>query len=51
MNLLYFLLIGSLLSFALNSPILGLTVAVAGFCWLAVLAWQNRHVPHDPRDY
>ncbi len=51
MNLLYFLLIGAVISLLINSPIMGLVVAAITIIWLAALWWQNRHVPHDPRDY
>jgi hypothetical protein len=51
MNLLYFLLIGAVISLLINSPIMGLVVAAITIIWLAALWWPNRHVPHDPRDY
>lgn len=51
MHLLYFLLAGTMLSFLLNSPILGLAVAAIVISWLAYIAWINRHMPYDPRDY
>ena len=51
MNLLIFLLTSSVLSFLVNSPSLGLVVAAVTVVWLACLAWSQRHVPYDPRDY
>lgn len=51
MNLVTFLLTGSVLSFVVNSPSLGLVIAAIAVLWLGYLAWNQRHVPHDPRDY
>jgi len=51
MNLLYFMLFGTLLSLLLNQPILGLVVAFVTLMWLVALRWTHRKAPYDPKDF
>ncbi len=51
MNLLYFLLLGTVFTVVINSPILGLIIAAVAILWLLVIGWQSRNDPIDPSLY